>query len=240
VPWLLFLVPVGAQEQKGSSEAKPISVANPALLLVHDPSVLTELSVTAQQRKTIRAMLDGIDESYFKLRDVGPEEGGDVLRSLTIRVMSRMKGILQAPQYERLEQLVLQGQGVDSLLLMAVAEKLRLSAEQRQQIEKIYRDARGAITELSKQVTDKNRAELEEQAKKLGTDGRDRIIALLSEEQKQKWDALKGKPFDFSKVRLSRIKAPEIGGGDAWINSDPLTLAKLRGQVVVVHFWTFG
>ncbi len=25
-----------------------------------------------------------------------------------------------------------------------------------------------------------------------------------------------------------------------WINSPPLTLAQLRGQVIVVHFYTFG
>ena len=33
--------------------------------------------------------------------------------------------------------------------------------------------------------------------------------------------------------------APEITGGP-WINSEPLTLEKLRGRVVAVEFWTFG
>lgn len=33
--------------------------------------------------------------------------------------------------------------------------------------------------------------------------------------------------------------APEIAGG-AWINSEPLTLQKLRGRVVLVDFWTYG
>lgn len=33
--------------------------------------------------------------------------------------------------------------------------------------------------------------------------------------------------------------APEFANG-IWINSDPLTLAKLRGRVVLVEFWTFG
>jgi cytochrome c biogenesis protein CcdA/thiol-disulfide isomerase/thioredoxin len=34
--------------------------------------------------------------------------------------------------------------------------------------------------------------------------------------------------------------APELAGITAWINSDPVTLASLRGKVVLVHFWTFG
>jgi thiol-disulfide isomerase/thioredoxin len=34
--------------------------------------------------------------------------------------------------------------------------------------------------------------------------------------------------------------APELEGGGAWINSEPLTLAGLRGKVVLVNFWTYG
>ncbi|HTK90533.1 MAG TPA: hypothetical protein VL948_09795 [Verrucomicrobiae bacterium] len=33
--------------------------------------------------------------------------------------------------------------------------------------------------------------------------------------------------------------APEITG-DRWINSAPLSMAGLRGRVVLVEFWTFG
>ena len=34
--------------------------------------------------------------------------------------------------------------------------------------------------------------------------------------------------------------APELTGISAWINTEPTTLAGLRGRVVLVHFWTFG
>jgi len=33
--------------------------------------------------------------------------------------------------------------------------------------------------------------------------------------------------------------APEITG-ERWINSEPLSMAGLRGRVVLVEFWTFG
>jgi hypothetical protein len=39
------------------------------------------------------------------------------------------------------------------------------------------------------------------------------------------------------------IPAPEFKQGDKaddWINSKPLQLKELRGQVVVINFWTFG
>jgi len=39
-------------------------------------------------------------------------------------------------------------------------------------------------------------------------------------------------------VRVGQA-APEITGGP-WINSEPLSLAGLRGRVVMVEFWTYG
>jgi hypothetical protein len=33
--------------------------------------------------------------------------------------------------------------------------------------------------------------------------------------------------------------APDIVG-EHWINSKPLTIAELRGRVVLVEFWTYG
>ncbi len=37
-----------------------------------------------------------------------------------------------------------------------------------------------------------------------------------------------------------RGQAPELTGIQAWINGQPLTMASLRGKVVLVEFWTFG
>jgi hypothetical protein len=34
-------------------------------------------------------------------------------------------------------------------------------------------------------------------------------------------------------------RAPEITG-EHWINSPPLSIAGLRGRVVLIEFWTFG
>jgi cytochrome c biogenesis protein CcdA/thiol-disulfide isomerase/thioredoxin len=35
-------------------------------------------------------------------------------------------------------------------------------------------------------------------------------------------------------------QAPEVRDITAWINSEPLSMAQLRGKVVLIHFWTFG
>jgi peroxiredoxin len=47
-----------------------------------------------------------------------------------------------------------------------------------------------------------------------------------------------------SRAQLLRSRktapAPEFRDVTRWINSEPLTMAKLRGKVVLVHFWTNG
>lgn len=43
------------------------------------------------------------------------------------------------------------------------------------------------------------------------------------------------------KSNLKKLgKAPELSGGQSWLNSDPLTLAGLEGKVVLIDFWTYS
>lgn len=38
-----------------------------------------------------------------------------------------------------------------------------------------------------------------------------------------------------------RVRAPEIAGGSGWLNTDkPLSLAALKGKIVLLDFWTYG
>lgn len=39
----------------------------------------------------------------------------------------------------------------------------------------------------------------------------------------------------------ARVRAPEIEGGSGWLNTDkPLSMAALKGKVVLLDFWTYG
>jgi DNA-binding beta-propeller fold protein YncE len=48
--------------------------------------------------------------------------------------------------------------------------------------------------------------------------------------------------FQMSNVRQQgRVRAPELTGGISWLNTDkPLSLAALKGKIVLLDFWTYG
>jgi len=48
-----------------------------------------------------------------------------------------------------------------------------------------------------------------------------------------------GKPM-FDLIDPKGVKAPEIIPGGVWFNSKPLTLAELKGKVVIIDFWTYS
>jgi hypothetical protein len=52
---------------------------------------------------------------------------------------------------------------------------------------------------------------------------------------------LLGDPGSAGAQRGARVgqPAPEVTGGP-WVNSEPLSMEKLRGRVVFVEFWTYG
>ena len=47
-------------------------------------------------------------------------------------------------------------------------------------------------------------------------------------------------PVKMSPDDMSSYPAPELVGIKAWINSEPLTLAQLKGKVVLIDFWTYS
>jgi DNA-binding beta-propeller fold protein YncE len=49
------------------------------------------------------------------------------------------------------------------------------------------------------------------------------------------------KGLAMSQQERVRVRAPEITGGSGWLNTDqPLSLAALKGKVVLLDFWTYG
>ena len=41
--------------------------------------------------------------------------------------------------------------------------------------------------------------------------------------------------------KQAKVRAPELNGGKGWLNTDkPLSIAGLKGKVILLDFWTYG
>ena len=53
--------------------------------------------------------------------------------------------------------------------------------------------------------------------------------------------AHRSKGLEMPVQEREKIRAPELSGGRGWLNTDkPLSLAALKGKVVLLDFWTYG
>src|SRR5437868_10349266 len=66
------------------------------------------------------------------------------------------------------------------------------------------------------------------------------MSAIFLNAQSVNQSSLKGSSI-MAIPQQGRVRAPELAGGRGWLNTDkPLSLAALKGKVVLLDFWTYG
>jgi thiol-disulfide isomerase/thioredoxin len=66
------------------------------------------------------------------------------------------------------------------------------------------------------------------------------ISAMMLAARPLKYSPAKGSSL-MALPQQGRVRAPELAGGRGWLNTDkPLSLAALKGKVVLLDFWTYG
>lgn len=228
--------PVDEQPQIGEQ-------LSPAVFLVRDPLVHAALQLNGEQQTAALEIAAEFNEPIWKLRDVSAEDGAvrDEIRRINEAVESKLERLLSAAQRERLEQIVLRVQGLSAIAQPAVANRLDLTDRQREAIARLLSNSQQALAELRRGAsTGKMPPDLDRRVDRLVTGMQTDILRTLGTAQTDRWKALLGKPIDLSKLQSLTAQAPELRAVEAWINSEPLTLAGLKGRVVVLHFWTFG
>lgn len=215
----------------------PTRIPHPLTMLLRDWVVRTELGLDPEQASAVERSLDNVELPLWQLRDLPPTERTARAGHLIARLRQEIFQTLSARQIERLDEIALRAEGIQGVLSPRYASRLRLSSVQRDKMREGLEAMNAQLAALRRETsagadatalwTYKAQAERE-------------ILAVLSESQRNLLLALMGAPFDFSRVEPIACRAPEIRGVETWIHSEPLTLAQLRGQVVALHFYTFG
>ncbi len=191
----------------------PVFVPSPpTTTLLRTPEVKTELKLEESQTKK----LDEINSEASRERAKLTEEYNAKLRELNKKTESNTLATLNDAQRRRAEQLQLQQQGIRALSTNEVAEKLALTQEQRAEISKLTqrgssfggpRDRSTTAGNPNASGADRFQQAIDEAAKR-AAETRDKVMAVLTAEQKAKWTEMTGETFKFPTRSRSSTRGP--------------------------------
>jgi len=141
-----------------------------------------------EMRERMRNMWQGFRDMSDEERAAAREDMQAEMEEMRVEIDNRVKKVLKPEQFERLRQIELQQQinrrGSSSALSQGrVAEELGLTDEQRQQMQAKAAEAQ---------------KELEEKMQKLRNEAREKVLSVLTADQRAKFDALLGTPFEMT------------------------------------------
>jgi Spy/CpxP family protein refolding chaperone len=186
---------------------------DPSNLLASE-SVQKELLLTDSQKASLRKLREEESTTH-------PFSGGfiglshdDIQKKVEQHAKEnrdRVGKILTLKQNARLNEINIQMAGVAALSFEDVSSKLDLSAEQQAKLKNLADDARAKQTKLndthnslSGQKATNGRDDYKRELTQIRTDRKSQSLALLTDEQRAKFQKLQGEKFDTSTIKPDR------------------------------------
>jgi hypothetical protein len=173
------------------------------LFLLTRPEVQAELKMTDAQKSQVQEMSAKMREAnqgrFQQLQNASQEERVKLQAEMQAEQTKAVNGILNPDQQKRFKEISLQQQGLQSLAMPTVADELKLTAEQRTQVQSILQQRREAMGGLFQQGGDRQAAMEKMQALTKESDAK--ILALLTDAQKAQWTQMTGTPFNLPPFR---------------------------------------
>lgn len=195
-----------------SAGASAFVLPEPTVTLLKTREVQAELKLAEDQAKKI----DEITAEITRERQRLAAEYAAKITELNQKAAGEALGLLSDAQRRRTEQLRLQQQGLRAFSTNQVAEKLGLSQEQRDAIAKLNQRVSvfGRGTDRDRTANPPNPnvpaqdrfQQAVDEANKRAAETREKILAILTPEQKAKWSEMAGEPFKFPTPQWSTTR----------------------------------
>lgn len=185
-------------------------MVNPAFLL-RNTDVQKELKLTEEQIADYKKFSDGIQETmrekFQELIGLDEKERDAKIKELMTSISADcMKAVkLTADQSKRLKQIGLQAQGAEAYSDPEVQKALKLTDKQKEEIKTIQKDAQKDMEDMFRDLQGGDRQEIAKKMQEHQKATNQKVVAVLSEDQKKAWKKLVGAPFE--------LKMQGFGGG---------------------------
>jgi peroxiredoxin len=229
-----------AQERTSITPAIEANIPHQVLPLVHAPEVQTELELNEKQIDELEDYFRKNDGTWFRARNLQADKNDQEMSRLETEFWNWAKQNWEPNQIQRLEQLELQAQATRMFLRPDVSKKLRITSSQTSQLSDLSKASDSVQKKLqSARLKGEDTSELEMQLQNALEAEQKGPAALLTAEQKKDFVQLVGPIFNTQALKRIYPMAPDFAAGAEWLNSSALSLAELKGKVVIVHFYAF-
>ncbi|MFG0288140.1 MAG: hypothetical protein ACF8CQ_08200 [Rhodopirellula sp. JB044] len=201
---------------------------DPAMALLRSPEVREHLKLDSQQEEGLRKLEDRIREEPrsggardFDFRNASQEERAEFFSKMqeeqkeqSAKYRELLGEVLDFDQMERLDELVLQRRGLVALGDTEIQDAIKMSDEQREKLQTVRSEQEEKMRERMRtlmQSGDRNgmREKMEEIREEIEQD----VMAVLTSEQKAKFEEMKGEPFDFGDMGGRGGRGGDMRGG---------------------------
>jgi hypothetical protein len=162
------------------------------LILLRQKSVQEELKVTPELAKKVTEFTDGEYEAWQAALKLGDSEREQKLKELEKKNEGFLADNLSEEQRKRLHQIALQVTGLMQLNKPEVAKALELTEEQQQKFKEMQKEAAKEYQEI---LEAKGTPGQNEKLAKLRAEIDKKVMAVLTEQQKEKAKEFVGEPF---------------------------------------------
>ncbi len=152
---------------------------------------LREQAAGNRENMDFSRMQNASDEERAKMF----AEAGEKRKKADKEMREKLEEVLLPEQLERLDQISLQTRGSMALMDPEVAEKLSITAEQKEKMEELRSKSGERMREVFTSGGG-DREKMREAFGKMRKEMDDEALSVLTPEQKAKWDEMKGKSFE--------------------------------------------
>lgn len=171
------------------------------------PEVVSELKLTDEQKTKISAIADQLQS------DIRSSFGGgggppdmDKMEQMNQEATTKVDALLDAGQQKRLGEIAVQVNGASSLNDAAIRKQLNFTDEQTKKYEEARDANRAAMSELMGMSREERQGKMADMRKEAD----DRLLGVLTDQQKTEFEAMKGTPLT---IDLSALRQRGGGGG---------------------------
>lgn len=183
----------------------------PGLFLLRSEVVQTDLKLSDDQKQSITKLQDKAREDFSSLQGLSQEERQSKMQTLLKEQEEKVGGILNDKQKARLKEIAIQQAGAMAMSNKDVAEALKLTDDQVNKIKELTdsfrKDARAAF-----QSAAGDRDAAREAMTKLRKESSEKIMAVLTADQKAAFEKMKGEKIDLPTGGF--FGPPRAGGGN--------------------------